>query len=423
MTRFLRDLVDRLTGRAGPRPSPLPPPVPVPQLTEYNPRGPAVGHVPATSRRATLDDGVARPQLFDPALKHYTSALRPGDPTFDDPHSARKWVDARRRATDYVLRRMAESPWGEQLVLRGSRLLRAWFGPTAREPGDLDWVATPAAVGVRDSWSRDLFNRISGIIFTTPPLEVEFLHSQVAIDDIWTYERAPGRRIVLPWRTPGLPGGVVQVDVVFGEDLFDGSHREYIPAADGGCVAVNVASPAQSLAWKLQWLVSDMYPQGKDLYDAVLLAERFHLPMDILSETLRRAGEHPPLATIEAFIGEMSIDWENFRTEYPWVEGTSSAWLARLKTALEPTFTGGPRRENSRGSAATPVDPRWLTSTVLALARTIDSNKTHELLPVLADALQVANCEDEDILTHLRASGPHIHGCFVINRILGSAGA
>ncbi|PYC74957.1 hypothetical protein C7C45_03455 [Micromonospora arborensis] len=35
-----------------------------------------------------------------------------------------------------------------------------------------------------------------------------------------------------------------------------------------------LAAPAPlALAWKLLWLATDRYPQGKDLYDAALLAE------------------------------------------------------------------------------------------------------------------------------------------------------
>ena len=42
----------------------------------------------------------------------------------------------------------------------------------------------------------------------------------VATEDIWTYESAKGRRIVIPWHTVGLPFGQAQMDIVFGEELF-----------------------------------------------------------------------------------------------------------------------------------------------------------------------------------------------------------
>lgn len=60
--------------------------------------------------------------------------------------------------------------------------------------------------------------------------------------------------------------------------------NEHLPAAaeptevslsgDGPAALVLAVTPELSLAWKVQWLITDMYPQAKDLYDAVLLAER-----------------------------------------------------------------------------------------------------------------------------------------------------
>src|SRR5439155_1284533 len=160
-----RHLIDRLAGAPAPPPALASPPPP--------PATSAVG-LPRTFAPAA-PGGTDRSRVFDPALKHYPRAFRPGDPAFPDPADGRRWVDQR--------------------------------------------------------------------------------------------------------RADGLPGGAVQVDVVFGEELTEPARRVSVPAADGGCVSVRAAGPAQSLAWKLLWLTTDMYPQGKDLYDAVLLAGRFRLPL------------------------------------------------------------------------------------------------------------------------------------------------
>ena len=40
-------------------------------------------------------------------------------------------------------------------------------------------------------------------------------------------------------------------------------------------------------------------------------------------------------------------------------------------------------------------------------------------LGILADALLDAGCEDEELLGHLRSTGPHVRGCFAIDLILG----
>jgi hypothetical protein len=39
-------------------------------------------------------------------------------------------------------------------------------------------------------------------------------------------------------------------------------------------------------------------------------------------------------------------------------------------------------------------------------------------MPILADALQDAGCENEDILAHCREPGPHVRGCWAIDLVL-----
>ena len=63
----------------------------------------------------------------------------------------------------------------------------------------------------------------------------------------------------------------------------------------------------------------------------------------------------------------------------------------------------------------------WLTETVLGLARGIYEDRAFERLPILADALQEAGCENEDILTHCREPGEHVRGCWVVDLVLGKA--
>ena len=64
-------------------------------------------------------------------------------------------------------------------------------------------------------------------------------------------------------------------------------------------------------------------------------------------------------------------------------------------------------------------NPSWLTSTVLALANGIYNEKAFERMPILADALQDAGCDNEEILQHCRGPGPHVRGCFVVDLLLG----
>ncbi len=61
----------------------------------------------------------------------------------------------------------------------------------------------------------------------------------------------------------------------------------------------------------------------------------------------------------------------------------------------------------------------WLTSDVLALARGIYNESAFDRMPILADALQDAGCDDLDLLDHCREPGNHVRGCWVIDRLLG----
>ena len=60
---------------------------------------------------------------------------------------AEAWHRARRRVMDHLLRLVADSPWREGLVLRGSLVLTAWLGRVAREPGDIDFVVINTCEG------------------------------------------------------------------------------------------------------------------------------------------------------------------------------------------------------------------------------------------------------------------------------------
>ncbi|QEL17551.1 hypothetical protein [Limnoglobus roseus] len=64
-------------------------------------------------------------------------------------------------------------------------------------------------------------------------------------------------------------------------------------------------------------------------------------------------------------------------------------------------------------------DSSWLTSTTVGLAETIYEERAFDRLPILADALQDAGCEDADVLGHCRGDGVHVRGCWVVDGVLG----
>jgi hypothetical protein len=65
------------------------------------------------------------------------------------------------------------------------------------------------------------------------------------------------------------------------------------------------------------------------------------------------------------------------------------------------------------------ADLSWLTSTVAVLARQMYESRDFSPMPILADALQDAGCDNADFLDHCRGDGPHVRGCWVVDLLLG----
>jgi len=68
------------------------------------------------------------------------------------------------------------------------------------------------------------------------------------------------------------------------------------------------------------------------------------------------------------------------------------------------------------------VDGRWLRwndGTVRKIAQSVTAEKAFADLPILADALQEAGCENNILLSHCRARVEHRRGCWVLDFLLG----
>ena len=66
-------------------------------------------------------------------------------------------------------------------------------------------------------------------------------------------------------------------------------------------------------------------------------------------------------------------------------------------------------------------NPAWRTSTAVSLARHAHESRDFSVMPILADALQDAGCDSDDILNHCRDAGPHARGCWVVDLVLGKS--
>ncbi len=66
----------------------------------------------------------------------------------------------------------------------------------------------------------------------------------------------------------------------------------------------------------------------------------------------------------------------------------------------------------------TAFDPEWRTSTVVSLARGIYEERAFDRMPILADSLQDAGCDNDTILSHCRGQEQHVRGCWVVDAAL-----
>jgi len=63
---------------------------------------------------------------------------------------------------------------------------------------------------------------------------------------------------------------------------------------------------------------------------------------------------------------------------------------------------------------------QWRTDTAVALAKQMYDSRDFSAMPILADALQDAGCDNDDILNHCRdPKQVHVRGCWVVDLVMG----
>jgi hypothetical protein len=87
--------------------------------------------------------------------------------------------------------------------------------------------------------------------------------------------------------------------------------------------------------------------------------------------------------------------------------------LRRFGAGLIRDIYGNPFRPVSFSST-------WRTDTAVSLARAMYGARDFSAMPILADALQDAGCDSDDVLTHCRdPKQAHLRGCWVVDLVLG----
>lgn len=117
----------------------------------------------------------------------------------------------------------------------------------------------------------------------------------------------------------------------------------------------------------------------------------------------------PPRITPDQWIAYSHLAFYPFHATVP--------YFRRIPVALHSPelireVFGNPYRRTA------PMRKQWRTSTVANIAEQIDATGDFSALPVLADALEDAGCDRQEVLEHFRNGGPHVRGCWALRWVL-----
>jgi hypothetical protein len=106
--------------------------------------------------------------------------------------------------------------------------------------------------------------------------------------------------------------------------------------------------------------------------------------------------------------------WRPAAEARAWPQGTGSAAYKKELAAQADLL------RELLGDPFHPVrfDPTWRTAAVLEVASGIYARRAFDGLPILADALEEAGCDQAALLPHLRQTGPHTLGCWALDAVL-----
>jgi hypothetical protein len=181
--------------------------------------------------------------------------------------------------------------------------------------------------------------------------------------------------------------------------------------------------------------VAELYAEGIASRDD--LDRAIHESMDSCASLTRPLG----VAVADAINAVSRVHRSAEGGRYATIGLAASAWAAsearRLASTDEPDAEFDRRRndllfeELARqatlfrevfGSPFRPVafNPAWRTTDATLLANGIYAERAFDRMPVLADALQDAGCDADELLAHLRdTTATHVRGCWALDLVLG----
>ncbi|MFO0821747.1 MAG: hypothetical protein U0792_01285 [Gemmataceae bacterium] len=176
--------------------------------------------------------------------------------------------------------------------------------------------------------------------------------------------------------------------------------------------------------WAWEWGMGEPTPEaicvGEAFADGVATAEEVSLAAREMNTEWREHEEayRPYPRTCEWT--EMLLDTD----ARAWL-GELHPYTADMHIGDEPEWQGIVRfAHDIFGNPFRPVafDPAWRSDTAVSLAKQMYESRDFDAMPILADALQDAGCDNADILNHCRdPQQTHVRGCWVVDLVLNKS--
>lgn len=174
-----------------------------------------------------------------------------------------------------ILRRVSDSSYKDELVLRGGMLTRLWVSPEQRIAEDVDFLGLyPFDIESTKEKFRGIFlnkntNFVDGITFDIESFEVK---------GIWLETEFPGVRININAAIEEYQKNI-QIDVGFGDPIVPAAQWIDYPTLTTEKIKLQAATPESMFGWKLHGLVEQGIKRWrpKDLYDLMLFTSYIKL--------------------------------------------------------------------------------------------------------------------------------------------------
>lgn len=192
-----------------------------------------------------------------------------------------------------VLRRVSDSIYVDEFVLRGGMLTRLWVPPERRIAEDVDFL------GLYDfdiQKTREIFidilkntnkNTHKNTNFVD---EVQFDIDSLEVTGIWLETEFPGARVNINAAFEDYQKNI-QIDIGFGDPIVPPPQWIDYPMLTTEKIKLQTATPETMFGWKLHGLVEQGFKRWrpKDLYDLMLFTKEIKLDKTLVKKSISTA--------------------------------------------------------------------------------------------------------------------------------------